>query len=146
MSPLEAFVTAIKFFWSPKKCAWLLHWSLLRHLIAWFSRFKSQIAAVRSRSIDLAVWRSPWSLDPHPKQALITWYNIDPGRKCFYMGHISDYRSWWVVMEECNYQSVLLDLIGHSRFLPWQKLDGCSVTRPSLQRVWLEKCVRHTLA
>ena len=24
------------------------------------------------------------------------------------------------------------DLIGHSKFLPWQQLDGCSVTRPFL--------------
>ena len=34
-----------------------------------------------------------------------------------------------------------VDLIGHSKFLSWQQLNGCSVTRLflSLRRVWLVK-------
>ena len=36
----------------------------------------------------------PWSLDRLSKKALITWFNFDPGRKCFYTGHVSDYRAF----------------------------------------------------
>ena len=32
-----------------------------------------------------------------------------------------------------------VDLIGHIKFLPWGQLNGCSVTRPSLRRVWLAR-------
>ena len=37
------------------------------------------------------------------------------------------------------------DLIGHSKFLPWRQLDGCSVTRLflSLWRVWLTRLNRY---
>ena len=33
------------------------------------------------------------------------------------------------------------DLIDHIKFLPWEQLDGCRVTRPflSLRRVWLAR-------
>ena len=36
----------------------------------------------------------PWSHDRLSKKALIAWFNFDPGRKCFYMGHVSDYRAF----------------------------------------------------
>ena len=71
--------------------------------------------------------------------------------------------SWWIVTEERTYQTGRLDnkmltstkhviatpwqstkstdLIGHSKFLLWRQLNGCSMTRPflSLQRVWLAR-------
>ena len=39
----------------------------------------------------LAVRRSPWSLNQPPKRALVHLLNFNPGFKCFYTGHISDY-------------------------------------------------------
>ena len=82
-------------------------------------------------------------------------------------GRVSSRCNYWVVTEECNYQPLWLgnkmltsakhvtyctpwqrmrsvksaDLIGHIKFLSWQQLDSCSVTRPflSLQGVWLAR-------
>ena len=31
------------------------------------------------------------------------------------------------------------NLIGHIKFLLWRQLDGCSMTNPSLRRVWLAR-------
>ena len=74
-----------------KKCAWSLDRPLLRLLITWFSRVRGQTGAVHSWSVDFSSSEAtliPWSA---PKRALIAWFNFDPGRKCFYMGHIRDY-------------------------------------------------------
>ena len=74
MSPVEAFATTIKFFDRQKVC---LISRVKGHMHSWLLIFSS-----------LEVILIPWSA---PKRALITWFNFDPSRKCFYMGHISDY-------------------------------------------------------
>ena len=71
MSPIEVFATTIKFFDRQKVC-----------LIAWSSP---------SEALDHLIFRSPWLIDHPLKRALITWFSFDPGCKCFYTEHISDY-------------------------------------------------------
>ena len=84
MPPIQVFATGIKAligknglivpFWGP-----------------WVLDFQGQIAAVYSWPINFS---NSWSLDLSPKGALIAWFNFDPNRKRFYMGHIrliSDY-------------------------------------------------------
>ena len=75
MLPVEAFATAIKFFWLAKS---VLD-RLLRLLITWFSRVKGHIATVHSWLLifsSLKVILIPWSAPP--KRALIAWFNFDP--------------------------------------------------------------------
>ena len=70
-------------------------------LIAWSSPseafdhliFKGQRSNCSSSEATLI----PWSA---PKRTLIAWFNFDPGRKCFYMGHIRDYPlNVWTIKE-----------------------------------------------
>ena len=93
MSPVEAFVTAIKMFDRQKVCliAWSFPSEALDHLIF---KGQSQKVKLQLHILDLmilAAQRPPWSLDCPPKRALIAWFNFDPGRKRFYTRHMSDY-------------------------------------------------------
>ena len=66
---------------------WSLDHSLIRQLIAWFPRVKGQIASAVLDHCSLEVTLIPW-LAPQ-KRTLIAWFNVDPGRKCFYTGHMT---------------------------------------------------------
>ena len=74
-----------------KRCliTWLFSSEALENLI--FKGWKVKLQLCIFDPLILAVQRSPWSLDQPPKGALVAWFNFDPSRIRFYMGHISDY-------------------------------------------------------
>ena len=81
MSPVEAFATVIKIFERQKVCL-IIPSKALGSLIfmgqrsnwSWFFDFHSS-------KVTLISWSAL-------KKGLITWFNFDPGHKCFYTGHI----------------------------------------------------------
>ena len=91
----------------------LISWSLdpSKLLIAWFCTGQRSFLILSF----FAVWRWPWSLDRLSKSSLITWFNFDRGRKCFYTRDISDYplfdMSEWAEKATTANQSVLNTLL-----------------------------------
>ena len=81
MSLVEVFVTKIKILIS-KKFAGSFCSEALHYLI-----FNGSKVNLQLHILDLLIFPVQWLL----KRALITWFNFDPGFKCFNMGHISDY-------------------------------------------------------
>ena len=127
-----------------KKCAWWLdfigqrsNWSCM-FLILWFLQFGGYLDLLISSQ----------------KRALFTWFNFDPGHKCFYTAQSCMYN--WLPLDKCvktlasspsppthTHTHTHTRLYAHHLYSEGRREEGCHETqawRTRLGRIWPEIC------